>query len=233
HVHQHPVAEDAGVVDHDVEAAELAQRGPHQPSGRLVVGDVVGVRDRVPAGRPDLLGDGLGGAGVGAGAVPGAPEVVDDDGGSLAGQLDGVGPAYSAGGAGDDGHAPPAQVVHSAVLPSRWGVRRWAVPQTTGQASPPAAAATRSCQWASAPYSSRHDHSRRVRRRRTCSWVVPIAPWTWWAAAAAAPAARPAPALAQATATSAAGPPVRKAAVAASAATSSSITSPASSARSC
>src|SRR5690606_13073587 len=102
HVHQHPVAEDAGVVDHDVEAAELAQRGPHQPSGRLVVGDVVGVRDRVPAGRPDLLGDGLGGAGVGAGAVPGAPEVVDDDGGSLAGQLDGVGPAYSAGGAGDD-----------------------------------------------------------------------------------------------------------------------------------
>ncbi len=60
HVHEHPVAEDPGVVDEDVEAAELVDRLLDHATGAREVGDVLAVRDRLAAGGADLLDDLLG-----------------------------------------------------------------------------------------------------------------------------------------------------------------------------
>jgi len=57
HVHEHPVAEDPGVVDEDVEAAELVERLLHEPLRAGEVGDVLAVRRRFAAGGADLLDD--------------------------------------------------------------------------------------------------------------------------------------------------------------------------------
>src|SRR5437762_3188315 len=48
----------------------------------------------------------------------------------------------------------------------------------------------------SPPNSARHDQSRRVTNWRSCSYVKPMAPWTWWAIDAPIPAASPVRALA-------------------------------------
>ena len=54
-------------------------RGLHDRLAALGRGDGVGVGDGLAAGGLDLVDDQLGGAGVAAGAVDGAAEVVDDD----------------------------------------------------------------------------------------------------------------------------------------------------------
>ena len=79
HVVERLVAQDAGVVDHDVDAAEGVDRRLHDRLAALGRGDRVGVGDGLAAGRLDLVDDQLGRAGVAAGAVDGAAEVVDDD----------------------------------------------------------------------------------------------------------------------------------------------------------
>ena len=55
HVHDHPVAEDPRVVDEDVEPAEVVDRLLDQALGAVEVGDVLGVRRCLAAGRLDLL----------------------------------------------------------------------------------------------------------------------------------------------------------------------------------
>ena len=50
----------------------------------------------------------------------------------------------------------------------------------------------------SSPYSLRHDHSRRDRWCSGYSWVMPIAPWAWWACRVASLAAWSASTLAAA-----------------------------------
>ena len=50
----------------------------------------------------------------------------------------------------------------------------------------------------SSPYSWRHDHSRRLRWCSGYSWVMPMAPWAWWAARVAVRAALSASTLAAA-----------------------------------
>ena len=55
HVDQHPVAQDAGVVDQHVEIAEGLDRGVDEPLAALPVADVVGVGHRLAARRPDLV----------------------------------------------------------------------------------------------------------------------------------------------------------------------------------
>ena len=65
----HAVAQEAGVVHQHVEAAERVDRRVHQVAGAVPVGDVVGVRDRLAAGRDDLVDEKLRGRGVGAGSL--------------------------------------------------------------------------------------------------------------------------------------------------------------------
>jgi hypothetical protein len=61
-VGDHPVADDAGIVHQNVQAAEGFDGGCDQ-AGRLVpVGDVGSVGDGFPAGRGDLVDHGLRGA---------------------------------------------------------------------------------------------------------------------------------------------------------------------------
>ncbi len=101
-VHQHPVADEPGVVDQDVETAEGVDRLLHHRRGLLEVGDVGAVGDGLAAERLDL-GDDLV-RDLGGRALAGArgAEVVDDDLGALAGELERVRAADAPAGAGDD-----------------------------------------------------------------------------------------------------------------------------------
>jgi hypothetical protein len=60
HVDEHAVAQDAGVVDEDVEVTERLDRRVDERLGTVPVGDVVAVGDGLPAEGADLLGDLLG-----------------------------------------------------------------------------------------------------------------------------------------------------------------------------
>jgi hypothetical protein len=112
HVEQHPVPQDASVVDENVEAAEDLDRLVDQSAGAVPVGDVVGVGDGDPARGLDLVHDGPGRAGVGPAAGHRAAQVVDHDVGTLAGQLQGVSPPDAPAGAGDDGDPPRTDAGH-------------------------------------------------------------------------------------------------------------------------
>ncbi len=72
HVVERLVAQDAGVVDHDVDLAERVDRALHDRRAALGGGDGVGVGDGLAAGRLDLVDDELGRALVAPGAVDGA-----------------------------------------------------------------------------------------------------------------------------------------------------------------
>ena len=103
HVDDHPVAQDAGVVDEDVEVAERLDRRVDQPLGALPVGDVVAVDDRLAA-QVALISATTCWAGVASPpvAVVGAAEVVDDDLGALRGEQQRVLAADAASRSGDD-----------------------------------------------------------------------------------------------------------------------------------
>ncbi len=88
---------DPGVVDEDVDAAELARDPLDEPEDGVAVGDVGCDRDRPAAEGADLLGHLLGTFGI---------NVVDGDVGAVGGQPERDGPADSPRRAGDDGHLP-------------------------------------------------------------------------------------------------------------------------------
>ncbi len=88
-------AEDRGVVDQVVDAAELRKRLRGHLLGRVGVGDVDPHGERVAALTLDAVGDLLRALGV---------DVGHHDGRTLARQRLGVGLADAATGAGDDGH---------------------------------------------------------------------------------------------------------------------------------
>ena len=85
HVGDHPVAQDAGVVDQHVRGRRSARGRVDQPLGALAVGDVVGVGDRLAAQRRGSRRPPAG-PGAASGPVPSrrAAEVVHDDLGALA-----------------------------------------------------------------------------------------------------------------------------------------------------
>jgi hypothetical protein len=126
HVHEHPVAHRAGVVDQRVEPSERVDRRLDEALCRVPVGDVVVARDGLAAGPDDAVDDLLCGRGVLAAAVERAADVVDDDTGALAGELQGVLGADAAAGAGDDDdatrtdarHAAPSQMRTCSSLPA-------------------------------------------------------------------------------------------------------------------
>ena len=63
---EHAVAHHAGVVDHDVQAAEVLERRGDDPAGAFPVGHVVAVGHRLAARRADLLDHRLRGGAVAA-----------------------------------------------------------------------------------------------------------------------------------------------------------------------
>ena len=79
HVEAHLVPEDPGVVDEDVEPAELVDGLGDQRLTAVPARDVVEVRGRLPTGGDDLVDHLLGRTLVGAFAARLAAEVVDDD----------------------------------------------------------------------------------------------------------------------------------------------------------
>ena len=102
HVHEHAVAEDPGVVDEDVEAAEALDRRLHHAFGAGEVGDVLAVRDRLAAERLDLADDVVRRPFARALAGERRAEVVDDDLRAGARERERVLAADPAPGAGDD-----------------------------------------------------------------------------------------------------------------------------------
>ncbi len=101
HLVERDVAQDAGVVDDDVDAAARVDRGLDD---LVAVLDGVVVGDGLAAGGLDLLDDLVGG---GRRALPvagaAAAEVVDDDLGAARGEQQRVRAAEAVAGAGDDG----------------------------------------------------------------------------------------------------------------------------------
>ena len=97
------VAQDAGVVHQDVDAAERVERGLHDLVGVLRLADRQRRGDRLPARLLDLVDHLLRRAGVAARAVERGADVVDQDLGALRRQHDRDGAADAAARAGDDG----------------------------------------------------------------------------------------------------------------------------------
>src|SRR5207245_5001150 len=112
HVDQHPVAQDAGVVDHGMEIAERLDSLVDEPLGAFGSGDVVGVGDCLSPEGEDLLDHLGGGARIRSPAVGCATEIVDYDPGTLAGQLERVLSPQASACAGHDGTASFAHTTH-------------------------------------------------------------------------------------------------------------------------
>jgi hypothetical protein len=102
HVLERRVPQDPGVVDDDVDPAPVVERGLHDRPAALGAGDRVVVCDRLAPRRRDLVDHRLRGGRAAAGAVDRAAEVVDDDQGTAAGQLQRMGTAQAPAGARDD-----------------------------------------------------------------------------------------------------------------------------------
>ena len=98
-------SDDARIVDKDVDAPELLDRGGDERLRSLGRSDVAGVGDGGAAGGGDLGYDRGRGLGVGAVSLHRAAEVVDDDARAAFGEQPRVGAADPASRAGDDGDA--------------------------------------------------------------------------------------------------------------------------------
>ena len=102
HLRERDIAEDAGVVDDDVDAAERVDRGLDD---LVAVLDRVVVGDRLAAGGLDLLDHLVGGRRALALAVDAAAEVVDHDARAARREQESVGPTEAVAGTGHDGDA--------------------------------------------------------------------------------------------------------------------------------
>ena len=79
HVEDHAIAQDAGVVHHDVELAEIIDRAFDDALGSFEIGDAFEVGDRFAAGGADFLHHVFGGRARLPGAVEMSAEIIDDD----------------------------------------------------------------------------------------------------------------------------------------------------------
>jgi hypothetical protein len=116
HVGEHAVAQDAGIVDQDVEPAEGFDRMVDQVLGAGPVADVVAVGDRLAARRADFRHHLVGGRGVGAAAVDACAEIVDHDLGAVRGQHQRMLAPQSPAGAGHDRNPSFTQAAHAVPL---------------------------------------------------------------------------------------------------------------------
>src|ERR1700736_1661618 len=106
HVEDHAVAQDSGVVDHDVELAEVVQRALDDALGGLEIADALEVGARFAAEAADFFDPFLRRRARLAGPVEVAAEIVDHDLGSLPGQQQRFFAADTASGARDDRDFP-------------------------------------------------------------------------------------------------------------------------------
>ena len=111
-VGEHAIANDAGVVEHDVEPAERLDGHVHQALGTLDRGHVVAVDDALAAGGGDLVHDLLRRRQRTAGAVGLGADVVDHDLRTLGGEGEGVCPTESTPGAGHDHYPSVTDAAH-------------------------------------------------------------------------------------------------------------------------
>ena len=102
HVEDHAVAQDAGVVDDDVELAEVIDRAIDDALGGLEVGDALEVGDCFAARRADFLDHVFGRRARLPGAVEVSAEVIDDDLGAVLRQQQRFFASDTAAGAGDN-----------------------------------------------------------------------------------------------------------------------------------
>ena len=109
HVDEHPVAQDAGVVDEHVEVTERVNRLPHDPLGTVPRGDVVAVRLCPPTEGPDVGDDVVSGTTRRARTVGGGANVVHDHAGASGGERDGVLATDATPGASHDAGSPGTQ----------------------------------------------------------------------------------------------------------------------------
>ena len=114
--HEHAVAHDAGVVDERVEATEGVDRSGDQRLCTVPIGDIVGARHRPATGGDDLVDHLLGRRGAGVRPVLGHPDVVDDHGRTLTGELQGMGSTQPAARTGDDHHSSLTDTRHGGTL---------------------------------------------------------------------------------------------------------------------
>ena len=112
HREHHAVTEDAGVVDQDVEATEGLDRLLDHGLGFVEVSDVGAIDDGFATHALDLFDDLFGRALIGAGAIGGTAQVVDDDLGSVLGQHERMLTADASTGSGDDGDAAFDEISH-------------------------------------------------------------------------------------------------------------------------
>ena len=118
HAVEDAVAQDAGVVDHAVDAAEVVDRRLDDALGALRVGDAVAVRHGDAAGLVDLGDDLIGDRDVGALALGRAAEIVDHHLGALGGRQQRDLAADAPPRAGDDDHLPINALVGHDIVPS-------------------------------------------------------------------------------------------------------------------
>src|SRR5439155_9977697 len=88
HVEDHPLAEDAGAADEDVQVAKRLERGVDRGAAARHGRHALGARHRAAAARFDLLRDRLGGPARGLAAVHADAIVVDDHAGPGRGQAE-------------------------------------------------------------------------------------------------------------------------------------------------
>ena len=123
HAGDEGVAQDAGVVDHHVEAAVGVDRHLDGPLGAVPGGDVLVGGDRLAAAVADDLDGLVGRAVVGALALGAGTGIADHHLGSLGGELHGLAPPDAPARPGDDGDLAVDDA--HAVLPLRswsWSV---------------------------------------------------------------------------------------------------------------
>ena len=102
HLEAHRVADDAGVVDEDVEPTPFVDRLRDEAARAVERRDVVTVRDGGTAGGDDLVDDRLRRAGVASAAFHRGPEIVDHDARAVRGEQQRVAATDAPAGAGDD-----------------------------------------------------------------------------------------------------------------------------------
>ena len=100
--HEHPVADDAGIVDDDMQVAKGIQCCIDDPLRAIPIGDVFIIRDRLAARRLDLFHHRICGRCVTAFALKRSADIIDDDICTFRAKGKRIGPAQSACGAGDD-----------------------------------------------------------------------------------------------------------------------------------
>ena len=115
---QRRVANIAGVVDENVDAAVVVQRGLDDLASALGCRHGLGARDGLTARSSDLSHDLFGRTGIGAFPSQAAAEIIDDDSCPPRREKQGIGAAEPSACARDDGYAiVESELWHRALLP--------------------------------------------------------------------------------------------------------------------